>query len=147
MQFGFSIKWAGQGSRNVRFHRLHAGKYYTVLKAMTGAGYGAPSSWAELQTTRAVNCHTGTVKDVKSSESRLLSVVGCWWVWGVGGDRRAPCRGSSSEKVKHHSQKKWRLNHFVVGFFFQHDAYSMCTHCPLRESPCMSSACVIKRKI
>lgn len=144
MQFEFSIKWAGQGSRNVRFHRLHAGKYYTVLKAMTGAGYGAPSSWAELQTTRAVNCHTGAVKDVKSSESRRLSVVGCGVLVGT---EELPAGDLLPKRLNIIPRKNGDLTILLWAFFFQHDAYSMCTHCPLRESPCMSSARVIKRKI
>jgi len=115
MQFEFSIKWAGQGSRNVRFHRLHAGKYYTVLKAMTGAGYGAPSSWAELQTTRAVNCHTGTVKDVKSSESRRLSVVGCGVLVGT---EELPAGDPLPKRLNIIPRKNGDLTILLWAFFF-----------------------------
>jgi len=75
---------------------------------MTGAGcrdQRPRSPWVQVETTTAVNCHIGAVKDVRIREGAKS------------------LRGSPSEKVKHRSENKiWGFTNFVVGLT-QHNAY------------------------
>jgi len=112
MQFGFSIKWAGEESRMDAWRcEISPVVWWKILHSVKSddrcrcRNQRPRSPWVQVEATTAVNCHTGAVKDVRIREGAKS------------------LRGSPSEKVKHRSENKiWGFTNFVVGLT-QHNAY------------------------